>query len=208
MRKIYFISRILDRFHRGWLTSFALSGQRIELPYSTKVILLKNLKDGQLVKIVENNVRGEIVKIPFVSSDFGQRQSYLSKNKIAYSKLILKLRKRDSLFFVGNKKYRCVVDENITNGNYFIKFPLSKLSINPRLVDETIGGSRFANTWFPIEKSDDRNMSRFLHYGSFSKGCITVKLNETPNNSTWSEIYLKIMLARTNNNTLARLEIS
>ncbi|OGM76132.1 hypothetical protein A2210_02885 [Candidatus Woesebacteria bacterium RIFOXYA1_FULL_40_18] len=207
MRKTYFISKILDRFHRGWLTSFSLAGQRTELPYSTKVVLIKNLKDGQLIRVEENNIRGEIVKIPFLFSNFGQHQSYLSKNKINYSKLRLKLRKKDGLLLLGDKKYRCVVDENITNGDYLIKFPLPKLNLDPKLTNETSGGSRFANTWFPITRRDDRSMGRFLHFGSFSKGCITVRFDEDMN-SIWSEIYLKIILARMNNNTLASLRVS
>lgn len=206
MKRTYFISKILDRFHKGWITSFSLFGQRIDLPFSTRVFLLKNLKDGQLVKIVENRVKNEVVKIPYLSMGFNQRSSFLSNKNIVRHKLILRLKKKSGLLALNNKQYRCAVDESIPKGDYVIRFPLQKLDVNPKLVDENVGGSRFATTWFPIETNRDSITNRFLHFGSFSKGCITVKSEEAVD-SIWPEVYLQIILARINNDTLASLKI-
>src|SRR5581483_2221683 len=56
-------------------------------------------------------------------------------------------------------------------------------------VSEVNGGSRFAETWFPLVKGEFE--FKYLHYGSFSKGCVTVL-----SGSGWKDVYLYVISSR------------
>jgi len=69
--------------------------------------------------------------------------------------------------------------------------------------NESIGGSRFAQTWFRLIPEEGIPGDVFLHYGSYSEGCLTV-IN-SKDFSVWNKIYLELMQCRESSMHVASL---
>lgn len=205
--KTSYLTRVVDRLHSGWLKVELGSGDEISIPYSTKVNVLKTTNKFEFVEILEGKMAKHELAVPFLRKLRCDTYSYFTDERVMFSKLNMRVDRKASVLLLDNKRYRIKLSDDCKNGTYYVGFPIKKKIINKDYSDELHGGSRFFDTWFPLIRKDEFNISRFLHYGSYSEGCITVSHHGSGGKS-WSEIFFKIMHSRINNAYLALLEVN
>lgn len=203
---IKFIGNVLDPINRGWVYSIVDGRDRICLPYTTRVELVEVSENFEHIKILEGYYKGNTVKFPFMSRDDKFHYSFLIDRCRLSKPITLKLN-HDTLKF-GNFKCEVLVEKNILNNKvYCIKFPVRSNKILPsHYFDESRGGSRFSDTWFPLQAKDELYPEKYLHFGSISEGCLTVKYNPLIN-EVWNTLYTKLIHSRMNEDNLGFLTI-
>jgi hypothetical protein len=186
----YEVSNILDKSLRGWLPVMDDSDNRFELFYSTRVkplnssgglLILEGYRKSRAVSIDEQQIKAKLFSV------------YINKTKVKDEKCVVAVDLKTSklLFRVnGSLKVINIRVNNLAPGNYTIQFPYSRHSdnVNPSYLSERHGGSRFAETWFPLVK--DKFEFKYLHFGQYSKGCVTVI------DPGWSDLYQYIITSR------------
>ena len=95
---------------------------------------------------------------------------------------------------------------------YIILIPAFKQStkVSPDYINEKLGGSRFSETWFQFVPSHDQNMyssESYIHFGKFSKGCITY-LFRSNTKSDWETLYMKLITSRLDKLSLGTLIVT
>lgn len=204
--KIYSIGNNLDSISKGWLKVLIDSQGGVDLAYSTKVELIQQNPDSEKVRIKEGNYENYIAHIPYFSKNQGSVFSYLIPSLEFKKNRVLRV-KKDKIIFNGNS-FEVIIDRSILKtGKYRIKLP-TKTSKNlpPEYLDESRAGSRFAESWFPIYGEGDLVTEKYLHYGTVSEGCVTVKHKSMLSYNIWNNIYLFLMNSR-NKDGLATLII-
>lgn len=205
--KIYYLTHVVDRYHKGWLEAFLGSGDKVSIPYSTQAVILRKAKNYQNIKVLEGGMKNHKLMVPYLRKLGREVYSFFSDDKITFSKLHIIVNSETGTLLSDKKSYPVILSDGFGKGIYYVKFPIRRNKENALYSDETKGGSRFFDTWFPLIKKGEFNLSRFLHFGSFSKGCITVKYS-LERKSYWSELFFKIMHSRIDDNYLARIEVN
>lgn len=205
--KVHYLTEVVDRYRSGWLKINQNNGDKVLLPYSTKVLILKPIKDGELIKVLEGESKNLIVAVPYLIQSSQGHFSFFSKKGIKFSKTKIYVNKKTGRLILDKKHYPVSLDKSCTKGKYFVRFPVERRTPAKDYQNEEEGGSRFANSWFPLIKKNEFNFSRFLHYGSYSKGCVTVKHNPDKE-SCWPEIFFGLMRSRINSTYLATLVVN
>ncbi|KKP66101.1 MAG: hypothetical protein UR68_C0032G0013 [Candidatus Roizmanbacteria bacterium GW2011_GWA2_35_19] len=208
MRKFFCINDVLDREHSGWLNGLTEDEIKTPLCYKTKVSLNNKNPNGEIIRVEEGIHKEKILTLPYKYKDKKTNISYLS-TELPASKISLKLFRNKKILFVENVgKFNVEVDKKIVKGKYNLLIPERPILkiLNPEYFSEKIGGSRFVETWFRMISEKGKQEDIFLHYGSYSKGCVTVLNNRSF--SVWNKIYLTLMSCRLNNKYLAALLIT
>jgi hypothetical protein len=204
--KIKFIKNVIDPIHCGWVDCLSNENEKIVLPYTTKVEHISSSNEFETIRIMEGNYKNKIVDIPFLSKNDDSNYSYLvNKINITHSiPLILD----SSQLILGNRIIDVIVEKNaFDKKQYFVKFPVKSNRILPKIYfDERHGGSRFSRSWFPILADGEFYPEKYLHFGTYSKGCITVKYLSNQNN-LWNDLYFNIVNSRLDDQNLGLLLI-
>jgi hypothetical protein len=202
---MHYLTEVMDRNHRGWL-KIKDGPDTILLPYSTRVSIVNKNINSETIKIEESDRKGQVIKVPFLLKSTHGHYSFFSKKGIRFSRRIIHVKRKDNVFIMDGKRYAIEISDNCKDGTYFLKFPIRKFNTKGIYLDETKGGSRFADTWFPLVSRDTLDQSRFLHYGTYSEGCITVK-HIINMGSVWSDIFSQVMLSRIDDIYLAEIDV-
>lgn len=201
-----FIGNVLDPINRGWINCVVDSQKEIFLSYLTKVEHIEALEYFEQVKILEGYYKDKFAELPFMAKDNKSCYSYLVEKRLLSKPLTIILNNNTLEF----RNFRCDVlaDTNILNKKiYLIKFPVRVNKILPnQYFNENNGGSRFADTWFPLQAKDELYPEKYLHFGSISQGCLTVKFNPL-SKSIWNTLYMSLIHSRLDDYNLGVLTI-
>lgn len=204
--KIHYLTHVVDRYHRGWLEAVLGSGNKVSIPYSTRVVILRKAGNYQDIKVLEGEMKNQKLTVPYLRKLGQEVYSFFSDDNVIFSKLNIIVNSKASTLLLNNKSYSVLLGDGFEKGIYYVKFPVRRNKDSALYSDEVKGGSRFFDTWFPLIRKGEFNLSRFFHFGSFSKGCITVKYNPEKK-GYWSELFFKLMHSRIDDNYLARIEV-
>lgn len=202
--KIASLVGVLNKFDRGWTDINLLSGKRVSLPYGTTFGFIQD----NLLVILDGHHRGDSIGLTegchFVQSLGHQQLLTHQPNTIKYDS------KNNKLILQGEKAYMLIspMRKILPTGKYRLelpRFPHKKLCKSIYL-DESIGGSRFAETWFEIVPIHGKRINSFLHYGEISNGCLTVSMKGNQKN-IWTDIYLYLIVNRIQSTFVADLII-
>lgn len=175
---------------RGWLTikhEDELTGPKV-LPYALQVQVTE-LKNGREFFIIqEGPLKGHKGSIRLTN----EAASFLTEENLHTDSVYLIFSKeKETLQIAGtNKTYWAVLDSAnpVTNGAYDLEIPYEP---HHRYGEYYEKYSIYAKTWFRIGHSGDR----YLHFGRYSAGCITVRRQEN-NPAGWNEIYQLLITGR------------
>lgn len=205
----YFIGRNLDPLHKGWVKAIIENEGRIDLPFSTRVKLIESQKNYEKILILEGYYKNSIALLPYLSENEDSSYSYLVStlklNKNIEAKLI------GNKLTIGSKSWEVSVDyTSLKKGSYSIGFPVKiTKKINPDYLLEKKGGSRFAETWFPINAQNEMFVERFIHFGYISEGCVTVKYNSLHlSSNSWNSVFLRLLTGRKTDQSLGTLKVA
>jgi hypothetical protein len=192
--------------HRGWLEAYTLDDIKILISYMTKVELLASNDKNQIIRILESDNIGRIAKIPYYLRSRKEHYSYLCFAKAPSITEKIYLHKTNSEITYLGERCPVVLGGNLKQRTYLLGFPVKRniaRAMNEYL-DERSGGSRFAESWFPI-KRQECGTNIFLHYGRISEGCITVKYEKE--NDNWTRLFLNLMLSRIDDRCVSEIEV-
>lgn len=175
---------------RGWLSikhEDNLTSPNV-LPFALKVHVTK-VKDGkEHFTIEEGGLKGHIGSVKLANDGM----SYLTETNLHTAPVHLVYSKQNEILQITgtNKEYWAVLDPDnpLPNGIYDIEIPYEP---HHRYGEYYEKYSIYAKTWFRIGHSGDR----FLHFGSVSEGCLTVKAQEV-HKDRWNEIYNLLITSR------------
>lgn len=196
--KTYYIKQVLDFFHKGWITAYIEDGGFIQLPFSIEVKLIKKLKDYEKVLVKEGSHKGDTVLLSYLLKSNNSNYSCLDQDLKIKKNVVIRV-KSNRLFF-DKQVVNIIYDTNhLLPGEYKIGFPVLIKKENNKYLLETHGGSRFAQTWFPVYQAETTFIEKYIHFGSISKGCITVRYayKQIPS-SEWNSLYMYLIMSRTN----------
>lgn len=191
MGKLLYLTEVLDSQNKGWLVVQNIYGKDFSLPYLSQV---KENKSGDFYITTGPNINNILEGKKFrnlYSKYFSSYADVVSNN---FDKVILSISHRT--ITVGGLVVKIEFLENsFTKGEYFILHPIKTLkNINKKYFDEKIGGSRFAETWFPVISDKEKYPASYLHFGTISSGCIVVPYRFSDSSDpVWSEIFKKLM---------------
>jgi hypothetical protein len=205
--KTYFLTEVLDSINKGWLDIVAENEGPVSIPYSTRVKLLNSGEKNQKVVILEGYFKGKIGHIPYKSKNRTSFYSFLTPTlRLSYGR---KLRLSKDVLCISSKKFQVVMSlGSLKPGIYNIKFPVkTSKKLNGDYLDDNRGGSRFAESWFPVVDKNGCPSEKYIHFGSISEGCITVKYKLHDALCPWYFIYLTLIKSRNGKDNLAKLKV-
>lgn len=189
-RNIKYIGNCLDSINRGWV-KIKVNNNNYYLSYGTKVKLIESSTSHELIEILEGNYRHKIAVLEYKLVNNGDKCSFLVGEtfRLPSIKIIFK----ESYMQMNDTEYLTIFDKSkLKSGSYLVKFPIrTKKKLPLSYFDESKGGSRFCESWFPIMAEGELFAQRYIHFGSKSEGCITVVRNNRIH--TWNDIY-KVMI--------------
>ena len=197
------VSNILNKNLMGWLPVIDENNKSLEIPYFT---LLQQIDNSSRYLIKEGFGKDKFIKIDYDKIHprlFGKYET--EETNINEKCLILVSLKEKLLFYELNG----VIEQNyvdvndIKTGVYGIYLPNKRFggNITNNYISEENGGTRFAQTWFPIK--DKVFEERYIHYGSYSRGCVTV----SSDTSAWNKLYIHLMKSRMKKDLIGILKV-
>ncbi len=95
----------------------------------------------------------------------------------------------------------------IKSGTYYVLLPEHPVNdlIKENYLDEKAGGSKAANVWFPLLKENGARTQRYIHFGTISQGCVTVKFPD--HGDDWSLLVKKLLQSRIRNGVIGTLHV-
>ncbi len=191
------IANLLDRGNRGWI-KVSEENKSFYVPCGTQIKLLSS---GSY-RINEGIYQGKNVYIDLESIKPKLFTSYLSSGLESKPAVKMSLiQSQQKIYLSSTYKFYSAVCINLPNGTYKIMLPdhkhTDRMSID--YYNEHRGGSRFCETWFPLV-SGNGFTGQYLHFRTFSEGCVTVTEN-------WNEIYLNLILSRLDSSSVGELTI-
>ena len=175
---------------RGWLTvrhEDGLTEPKV-LPYALKVQVIE-IKEGREFFIVqEGPLMGHKMSIRLTN----EGKSFLTEENLHTRSIHLIYSRENEIVQIAgtNKSYWAVLDfaNPIANGIYDLEIPYEPHHRYGQYYEKY---SIYAKTWFRIGHSGDR----YLHFGRYSAGCITVR-KQWYNSERWTEIYQLLISSR------------
>lgn len=206
----YIVTNVLDTISKGWVDIEFEDSSKAKICYATKVRLIRRDLKYEYISILEGRYTDMRGKIGYKIPGDKNKLSYLTKNQISRKPTNLILDAKKSLLKIDSVgEFKIVSDKDIlAKGRYYIKIPDYPHTdkISKEYLDENQGGSRFSETWFGIESKTLNVSDSYLHYGKFSKGCLTVLFKDKKNETKiWNKIYLYLMNSRFNNHLIGKL---
>lgn len=195
MTKItYRVNNVLDKSLRGWLPVIDSHRRRFEIFFTT---LVRPNDQFCEFEILEGFHKSKGVAIDYQSINPRIFINYFDKQvriknepcflfiELENSKLLYKSRGKIDELHVQVK--------NLDPGKYLVLFPDRRHTdkISQEYIKESAGGSRFAETWFPLLK--EKFEFQYLHFGSYSNGCATVLSHQ---GQQWNHLYNYIVKSR------------
>lgn len=204
--KKHYLDKVRDGYNKGWLKIKLFNNSEAFLPYGLLVEKIDFTNQSEVVKIFEGVYEGAIVTVPFLK-DNESFFSLLTKHKTG--SIILDT--KDKHLVLNEKVFPVIFDDSIKIGNYFLyspDFPHKHVATS-KYQNEAKGGSRFASTWFKLVKDEDSlfQSNSYLHFGTYSEGCITFPFWEKNRASNWNELVLALSLSRLKNGVCSKLQI-
>jgi len=205
--KKHYLNKVRDGYSKGWLKVRLSHNKEVFLPYGLLVEKVDSSNQTETIKILEGPYEGAIAPIPFLRD----RESYFSLFKKSKNKSIV-LETKDKHLLLNKKVFPVVFDDSIKIGDYFLylpDYPHNHVATK-KYENEAKGGSRFASTWFRLVKDGDSlfQSSSYLHFGTFSEGCITFPFFEKIGVSSWNELILALSLSRLKEGVCCKLQIT
>jgi len=193
----HFLDKVRDGSQSGWLKVAKTDGGEIFIPYGIHTQKLASGPRGETFRILEGNYEDAIIYTPFIK----EKISYFStlKNKPAINTdLLLHMSKKQ--LEIDKKIFSVIFDSSLDEGEYSLlipDYPHQSVSIN-LYSNESSGGSRFASTWFKFVKKEHSVLqsTSYLHFGTYSEGCITFPYIKSRNASDWSNLVLHLSRSR------------
>lgn len=167
-----FVKNSLNSFDRGWIKAKDIHSSLSV--YVCENIPLEKVGDHFLVLAGKNKNR----HIKLENNFFGQKSFFNEKAQGMLAALIIR---GTSLKFMSFS-LELVEEPKITKGKYYIVYPDRPRKNTPEKYFFR-NGSKFASTWFPI-LDENFEFATYLHTGTYSKGCLTVKIE-----SNWDNLY-------------------
>lgn len=204
--KRHYLDKVRDGYHKGWLKVKLPNSNEVALPYGLLVEKVDYSSQSERIKILEGVYEGTIATAPFLKDN----ESYFSiSTKPKTEPVILKIRRKQ--LQLNEKQFPVVFDDSIKVGNYFLllpDYPHKHISIG-KYQREAEGGSRFASTWFKFVTDRDSlfQSSSYLHFGTYSEGCITFPFFKMSSASSWNELVLALSLLRLRGGVCSQLQI-
>lgn len=180
-----------------------IDGAKRGICYNTTVALLAQEDDFELVKILDGPFIGKVVKVPYNGKSRDYRISYLEEDKKSRSNLIVRYDLEEKELSFLDFKIRTVHSGMLPCGRYRLLIPRYPHDKSRKYVNESDGGTRFAETWFQIELSNSISGRLFIHFGSITEGCVTV----VDSGKLWTKMYLHLMNNRVDDRSVAFLEV-
>ncbi|MCL4199712.1 hypothetical protein KJZ67_00025 [Patescibacteria group bacterium] len=186
------VINVLDKALRGWLPVVDDEGENFEICYGTAVNHTENINKytitegfhkNKTVRIDYNKIIPQFFNEYVGNIDINANKCFvvvdLSSNKLIYSDAY------------GLHELN-VQANNLSVGDYSIICPDRRHDnkISKEYLSEYGIGTRFAETWFPIIK--EKFEFRYLHFGSYSNGCVTV----IGNGQQWTALYKYVITSR------------
>ena len=175
---------------RGWLTikhEDDLTAPKV-LPYALKVQVTEVKNGREFFTIQEGRLKGHKGSVRLTNEGL----SFLTEEDVHTAPVHLVYSKGNEILQIAgtNKAYWAVLDSTnpLANGVYDLEIPYEP---HHRYGEYYEKYSIFAKTWFRIGHSGDR----YLHFGRYSDGCITVRRQEN-NPTRWNEIYNVVITSR------------
>jgi len=202
---VLYVNDVLDKVARGWLSINIEDFGKSEICYSTKVSAVDFPKRTELT-ILEGVHKNQKANLDNDNMWPGLSRFF---NIEGCAKLILN-RDTSILRIEGFSPIDVIVDKGgINKGKYYLHLPsFQHHKKTPYIyLNETIGGSRFAETWFEFSPVLGRGHGQFMHFGRFSSGCITVPYRKESSGIIWTNIFLMLLRARLNETIIGELEV-
>lgn len=199
-KKIFYISKILDQTHRGWIKAKIEGEDEVYLPYLTKVELIEEGKNYERVKILNGKYKNKFAQLTSILDSKNGHYSSLEKitKKTIKNKIIVDLKKQ-KLIFNENKIDIIANLSKFDIKKYFILSPIKSHKNIFSYLNEDKGGSRFAETWFPIQSKNKEPISQYLHFGKISDGCLTIKIDGSNYAQRfWNTLFLNLLKSNKN----------
>lgn len=200
--QIISLVNVIDSFHRGWVNIDLVGKPQVWLPYGTTFGFIEN----NSLMVLDGYYRGYLLDRKYLDNTASFGDEYLLTNESI--RISYKIGS-EVLVFPNNRYIILAQSEKIDlkEGLYNIglpRFPHTKICKKDYL-NEAIGGSRFAETWFEIIPLLGRGGSGFfIHSGEISEGCFTVSIkNNKPR--IWNDIYFSLILNRLHHGVVADL---
>jgi hypothetical protein len=193
------IGKTLNSKDKGWIIGIKSNGIKIFIHQTLLVEIVKIGAKSDLINIKEGPFKDTLCQIQH--NLYGQ--SYIENN---FKQKNINISIKDFILTIDGQNYQIIQQTRILKGKYFIGYPIlqKNIRIPPYYTRESLGGSKFTQTWFPIVSKEDKIVS-YLHFGKISQGCLTVKYQDK--NDIWTDIYRKIISSRIKNNYLCKINI-
>lgn len=197
------VSNILDKNLKGWLPIIDDENKCLEIPYFT---LLQTIENTNKYLVKEGIIKGKIIRIDYDKIHPRLFERYETEKIDTNEKCLIIVSLKERLLFYelkGNIEQSSIDVNDIKTGIYGIYLPSKRFegNITNNYINEENGGTRFAQTWFPIK--DKIFEARYIHYGAYSRGCVTV-LAET---SAWNKLYIHLMESRIKKDLIGVLKV-
>lgn len=205
--KKHYLDKVRDGYSKGWLKVRLSQNKEVFLPYGLLVEKIDFSNQTETVRILEGAYKDAVVPIPFVRD----RESYFSLFEKSKNESIV-LETKSNHLLLSKKVFPVVFDDSIKAGNYSLylpDYPHNHVATY-KYQNEVKGGSRFASTWFRIVKDGDSlfQSSSYLHFGTYSEGCITFPFFEKSGTSSWNKFVLSLSLLRLKEGVCCKLQIT
>lgn len=193
----YFLDKVRDGLQLGWLKVKTIDEREIFIPYGIRVEKLSTTPKKESYRILEGIYENIIFNVSFFKENisyFSPLQNYQINN----TKLLLQKTKKRLI--LDKKTYSIILNYSIAEGEYNLLIP--DYPHIPKLIeiykDELNGGSKFASMWFKfVSKRETTFQSKsYLHFGTYSKGCITFPYLKQEGCSKWTDISMKLAMSR------------
>lgn len=195
MSKItYRVNNVLDKDLRGWLPVTDTYKRKLEIFCTT---LVQPNDQFTHFEILEGFHKSKHVAVDYQSISPRIFTDYLDKRVRIKNEpcfLIIELENSILLYKSRGKINELHVQvKNLNPGKYLVLFPDRRHTdkISQEYIKEGAGGSRFAETWFPLFK--EKFEFRYLHFGTYSNGCATVLSHQ---GQQWNHLYSYIVKSR------------
>lgn len=201
----YCLDNVRDGYQKGWLKASLLNNREIMIPYGILVEKLFADNKTAIYKILEGIYQNSLITIPI-------REAKVFVSCKTKSPLDIQIKVLTKQLRMNGKNYPVIIDSTIRLGVYNVYIPdrPHKENLISKYQYETSGGSRFASTWFRIANTEESifNSNIYLHFGTYSLGCVTIPYDKTMNRSLWTDIVMTLSQTRIRHGVCARLLIS